>query len=83
MNVSDKWKSFACCQILSDWSAKISAPALFDLMRDAENEDLRPLFDDHGVTVWHPFEYWELCDIADLITEMATRAHQTESEVTA
>ena len=76
--IKDKWKIFALTHILSDYTG--SGVELFDKLAAAEYGESAAVFEDFAVIEWHPFEYWEADDIADLIINTATKAQQTEEQ---
>jgi len=78
--INDKWKIFALQHILSDYTG--SGVQLFDELAACEYGEAAAVFEHFAVIEWHPFEYWGADDIADLIINTATKAQQTENEVT-
>ena len=78
--INSKWKIFALTQVLSDYTG--SGVELFDKLAACEYGESDAIFEDFAVIEWHPFEYWGADEIADVIINMATKAQQTENEVT-
>lgn len=78
--INNKWKIFALTQVLSDYTG--SGVELFDKLAACEYGESDAIFEDFAVIEWHPFEYWGADEIADVIINMATKAQQTENEVT-
>jgi pyruvate/2-oxoacid:ferredoxin oxidoreductase alpha subunit len=79
--INDKWKLFALCHVLSDYTG--DGVALFDKLTECEYGESNAVFEEYSVIEWQPFEYWGADDVSDLIISMATSAQQTETEVTA
>lgn len=76
----DKWKAFGVEETLSEWKAGVSAVELFDLIADANYDDLETIFGDNEVVVWEPFECWTVHDVATQLQDIAARAERRSQE---
>jgi hypothetical protein len=71
-----KWKSHGLGQILASWDSELSDEALFDLLQETEGEALDELFDEHGISVWEPFETKDFSEVSTLIADAANAAQE-------
>jgi hypothetical protein len=77
--VKQKWKAFAVCQVLANWSNHKDFE-LYDAMMNCDQDNLVQFFDDNDISIWVPFELWELNDVVDLISDLATSAQCIENQ---
>jgi len=75
-NVEGKWKKFAMNNILSDFAE--DPVILYNILDDANDDDLDGLFDKYDVVVWRPYENLKPADVVSKIVEMATSAQSVD-----
>ena len=74
INVKDKWKSFAIGQTMCSWSDQFKAHEIYNLIHDAEVDDLEMVFENYEIIVWELFEHWDYNDVRDQLCGLAEDA---------